>query len=179
MLRFQTLQQMFQRYRKPGDLVFAVVFVIFALVLLWNLTEETKWLNGKALFAQPRFWPAVGVFGMVFFGILHWIGSVCSPRIYGRWTEIWFWTRSLEYVAWFLAYVLSAPYLGFLPASIFFAVALALRAGYRTPKMLLAAAGTGLAIVLIFRTLLQVKIPGGALYEYLPEGIHLFMLSYM
>ena len=179
MLRFQTLQQMFQRYRKPGDLVFAVLFIFFALFLLWNLTEETKWLNGKSLFAQPRFWPAVGVIGMVGFGVLHWIGSVSSPRIFGRGAEVWFWIRSLEYVAWFLAYVLSAPYVGFLPASIFFAVVLAMRAGYRAPRMLLAAAGTGLAIVLIFRTLLQVKIPGGALYEYLPDAIRLFMLSYM
>ena len=54
--------------------------------------------------------------------------------------------------------------------------ALAFRAGYRGPRMLCAAALTGLSIVLIFKTTLSVKIPGGAIYEYLPDIFRNFMI---
>lgn len=175
----KTLQQLFQRYRMPGDLIFAIALLVVALVLLVTLTGQTKWLPGKPLFAQPRFWPAIGVFGMVGFGALHLLGSVLSPRIPGRLREMLFWLRSLEYVAWFLVYVFAAPVIGYLPATLVFMVALTLRVGYRGSRYVLAAAGSALAIVLLFRVLLQVKIPGGAVYEYLPGGLASFMLTYL
>jgi len=179
MVRTKTLQQLFQRYRKPGDLVFAILFLTFSLILLTQLQDQTKWVARKSLFVQPRFWPAVAVIGMVVFGILHLIGSLWSPRIYGRLKEMWFWARSFEYVAWFLIYVYLVPLTGYLPTTLVFCVLLALRAGYRDRTTLLAAAGSGLFIVVLFRGLLQVKIPGGAVYEYFPDGMRAFMLTYM
>lgn len=179
MVRTKTLQQLFQRYRKPGDLVFAIFFLVFSVALLTQLGDQTKWVARKSLFVQPRFWPAVAVGGMVLFGTLHLIGSLWSPRIFGRLKEMWFWGRSLEYVAWFLIYVYLVPITGYLPTTLVFSVLLALRVGYRDSKMLLAAAGSGMFIVILFRGLLQVKIPGGAIYEHLPDGIRAFMLTYM
>jgi len=35
---------------------------------------------------------------------------------------------------------------------------------------------TGLSIVLIFKTFLEVKIPGGAIYEFLPNTLRSFMI---
>jgi hypothetical protein len=35
---------------------------------------------------------------------------------------------------------------------------------------------TGLFIVLIFKTFLEVKIPGGAIYEFLPNTLRSFMI---
>ncbi|EPJ45233.1 MAG: hypothetical protein OFPI_37520 [Osedax symbiont Rs2] len=35
------------------------------------------------------------------------------------------------------------------------------------------------ATVVIFKSLLEVKIPGGASYQYLPEGIRNFMIVYL
>lgn len=179
MVRTKTLQQLFQRYRKPGDLVFAVFFLMFSVLLLTQLGDQTKWVARKSLFVQPRFWPAVAVFGMVGFGVLHLIGSLWSPRIYGRLREMWFWARSLEYVGWFLAYVSLVPLTGYLPTTLVFTVLLTLRAGYGSKTYLLAAAGAGLAIVILFRGLLQVKIPAGAIYEYLPDGLRVFALTYL
>ena len=179
MVRTKTLQQLFQRYRKPGDLIFAIFFLAFSVVLLTQLGDQTRWVARKSLFVQPRFWPSVAVIGMVVFGALHLIGSLWSPRIMGRLKELWLWTRSLEYVAWFLIYVTLVPITGYLPTTLAFSVLLALRVGYRDRKTLLAAAGAGFAIVILFRTLLQVKIPGGAIYEYLPDGMRAFMLTYM
>ncbi len=178
MERFQTLQQLFKRYRRPGDLVFATVFLLVSLFLLSQLGKQTVWANGTQLFAQPRFWPAVGVIGMVGFGTLHFLSSVASDRIPGRWQEVGFWLRGFEYIVWFLAYVWLVPYAGYLLATVGFMVVLTARLGYRDPKMLGLAALSGVGIVLLFRTLLQVRLPGGQLYHLLPDGLSSFMLTY-
>ena len=177
MLRFKTLQDMFKRYRRPGDLVFAVVFLLFSLALLSQLGEQTVWKKGTKLFAQPSFWPAVSLISMTVFAAFHWLGSAVSPRIDGRWPEVWFWVKSLEFVAWFLGYVMLVPILGYLLATILFATAMVLRLGYRSRGWIVASVGSAFAIVLIFKTFLQVKVPGGLIYEFLPATLRSFMLT--
>ena len=105
MFSFKTLQDTFKRYRRPGDLVFAIVFFLFSAFLLSQLGEQTVWKKGTKLFAQPAFWPAISLGLMTLFAAFHWLGSAVSPRIDGRLPEIWLWVRSLEFVAWFLLYV--------------------------------------------------------------------------
>ena len=178
MLRFKTLQDMFKRYRRPGDLVFAFVFLAFALLLLSQTGDQTVWKKGTKLFAQPRFWPAVSLISMTLFAAFHLLGSLVSPRISGRWQEVGFWLRAVEFVLWFLAYVALVPVIGYLLATILFMGALALRLSYRSPSWLAITAASGIAIVLIFKTFLQVKIPGGQVYEYLPTAMRSFMLTY-
>ncbi|MCP5072165.1 MAG: tripartite tricarboxylate transporter TctB family protein [Rhodobacteraceae bacterium] len=178
MSRIQTLQDMFKRYRRPGDLVFAIAFLAFSIFLLSQLGAETKWVKRTKLVAQPAFWPAVSLIGMTGFALLHWLSSAISPRIHGRISELTFWARSIEYAVWFMVYVMVVPRLGYLPATPLFAVLLALRVGYRTPKMLGGAALTGIVVVLVFKTFLQVKVPGGQIYEALPDGLRAFMLTY-
>lgn len=177
MFRIRTYQDLFKRYRRPGDLVFAVAFLFFSALLLSQLGEQTVWKKGTKLFAQPAFWPAVSLSAMTFFALLHWVGSAVSPRIEGRWQEVWLWIRSVEFVGWFLAYVRLVSYLGYLLATILFAVCLAVRLGYRTAKWVALAAASGFLIVLVFKTFLQVKVPGGAIYEYLPTALRSFMLT--
>ena len=41
MVRLRIFQELFQRYRRPGDLIFAFVFLFFALFLLSQLGEQT------------------------------------------------------------------------------------------------------------------------------------------
>ena len=96
----------------------------------------------------------------------------------GRWVEIGFWLRSIEYALWFMAYVLAVPKTGYLLATLLFAVAITMRAGYRQWRFAGAAALTGLVVVVVFKSLLQVKVPGGQLYEILPTGLRAFMLTY-
>lgn len=177
MLRFKTLQDMFKRYRRPGDLVFAVVFLAFSLLLLSQLGEQTVWKKGTRLFAQPSFWPAASLVAMAVFAAFHWLGSAVSPRIDGRWPEIWLWLKSLEYVAWFLVYVALVPVIGYLLATMLFAVLLTVRLGYRSRGWIAVSAGSAVAIVLIFKTFLQVRVPGGLIYEYLPAALRSFMLT--
>ena len=44
--------------------------------------------------------------------------------------------------------------------------------------MLITSAVGGTLVVVIFKSFLQVKVPGGKLYEYLPGAMRSFMLTY-
>ena len=177
MIKAKTLQDLFKRYRRPGDLVFSVAFLAFSLFLLFTIDGQVKWGRGKLL-AEPAFIPWVGVICMTVFAALHLVSGLMSPRLDGRLKEIGFWARSLEYVVWFLAYVIVVPRLGYLPTTMLFTPALAFRLGYRDRKMLVAAVIFGVIVVLLFKSFLQVKVPGGQIYEYLPTALRSFMLTY-
>lgn len=178
MSRVKTLQFLFKRYRRPGDIVFAWIALIVSVFLLSQLMDQTTWKNGGKLFSQPRFWPAVSLGGMALFAAFHLLGSALSERIYGRWQEVWLWISSLEYAGWFIAYALLVPYAGYLPSTVFVAVALALRAGYRKVSTLGISAVAAVVIVLLFKTFLKVNLPSGLIYESLPDGLRQIMLTY-
>lgn len=167
-----------RRFTMPlrGQPLFAIVFLVAAALLLSQLGNETKWAKGTKFFAQPRFWPAVAVGGMVLFSALHlWK----LPRRAVRRTDVleWIvWFKAIEYVIWFLGYVLLVPLLGYLPMTALLMVSLTYRLGYRSAKMLWIAAAFGVFVVVLFKSFLQVKIPGGAVYEYLPGALRSFFI---
>ena len=171
--------QAFLRERRAGDLVFALLFLLLALFLLTQLGEETKWVKRTRFFAQPAFWPSVSLVGMAFFAFLHYLGAVVSPKRPGRMEEVKLWLRAFEYIVWFLAYVWIVPKIGYLGATLLFTLLLTWRVGYREKQMFVAAALVAVAIVVIFKSFLKVKIPAGQIYEYLPDGIRNFMLIYL
>ena len=175
----KTLQDLFKRYRRPGDIVFAVIFLAFALFLLSQLGDQTKVVKRTKWFGQPYLWPMISIWAMVVFGFLHWLSSALSPRIPGRWKEVVFWIRSVEYVLYFLIYVLVVPIVGYLPATVLFSVFLVLRTGFRNPKMIAYAVAFAVCVAIVFRAFLQVKIPAGAVYEYLPDTFRAFALTYL
>ena len=178
MSRVKTLQSLFKRYRRPGDIVFAWIFLIFSIFLLTQLFDQTAYKNTGKLFAQPRFWPAVSLIGMTGFAVLHLIGSAASERIEGRWREVMMWVASLEYAGWFIAYAASVPFAGYLPTTVIFAVLLAFRVGYRSARLLGAAVFCAVVIVVLFKTVLKVNLPSGQIYEVLPDGLRQIMLTY-
>ena len=171
--------EIFRRERLPGDLVFAVAFVLISILLVSQLGEQASWVKRTKFFAQPAFWPTVSLTGMLFFAVLHCIGSLVSPRTPGRGPEVIFWLRSFEYAGWFLLYVWIVPRLGYLGSTLLFTLILTWRAGYRAKLMFVSAAAMGVGIVVIFKAFLQVKVPAGQVYEYLPDGIRNFMLLYL
>ena len=178
MSRVKTLQSLFKRYRRPGDIVFAWVALVVSVFLLSQIMDQTTWRNGGKLFAQPRFWPAVSLGGMAVFAAFHLLGSALSERIQGRWQEVWLWVSSLEYAGWFVAYALVVPYAGYMPSTVLFALGLALRVGYRKASILIAAALSAVIIVVVFKTVLKVNLPAGLIYHSLPDGLRQFMLTY-
>ncbi len=170
--------RLLERERRAGDLVFAIFFLLLALFLVSQLGEETKWVKRTKFFAQPAFWPTVSLIGMAIFAFFHCLGSLVSPRTGGRKAEVSLWFRSLEYAGWFLAYVWIVPKIGYLASSLLFTLLLTWRVGYREKRMFVGAALVGVGIVVVFKAFLQVKIPAGQVYEYLPDGIRNFMLLY-
>lgn len=159
--------------------MFACFCVVASVFLLSQIFDQTVYRDGGKLFAQPRFWPAVSLVLMTAFAAFHLLGSALSERIEGRWREVWLWVCSLEYAGWFMVYAIAVPYTGYLLTTIVFAVLLTLRVGYRSAKMLLAAGGGALVIVLLFKTFLKVNLPSGLIYEQLPSGLRQFMLTYL
>ena len=170
MSRFQTFQDLFKRYRRPGDFVISLVSFLFALGLLVAMPNQVTWVEGQPLYAQPAFWPTVAVIAMVGFSGLHLLGAMVSTRIRGRTQEILYWLKSLEFAVWFIAYVLIVPKIGYLPATILFTTALTFRLGYRRWTWFAGAVVFSVAVVIIFKGFLQVKIPAGDIYSLLPAG---------
>ena len=178
MIKARTLQDLFKRYRRPGDLFYSFICLAFSLFLAMSLSSQTTWVSNTKFLAQPAFWPYVAVILMVVFSGLHLVSSLVSPKLDGRWQEIWFWVRSAEFAGWFIAYVIIVPQLGYLPGTVIFAVALSVRLGYRGVMYLGSAALSGAAVVIVFKSFLQVKVPGGAIYEHLPTALRSFFLTY-
>lgn len=179
MKRVLNFLALFRRERRPGDLVFAFGFFLLACLMLVVLPAQAKFLPGKELVGQPGFWPSIGVGMMVLFGGVHLVSTYNAPRLPGRLREVMVWLRALEFVVWFIAYVLLVPRLGYLPATVLFAVILGVRLGYRSPRALLAAVLFALVVVLVFRAGLSVRLPAGALYQYLPDGLRNFAMIYL
>lgn len=163
--------------RKPGEMLFCTMMLIFGGLLIAAIGWETTWLDGKRLAAQPRFWPTLSLCGVVLFAGLNWLSRNKVDRTPGRWAEAGVWLRSLEYVGWYILYVWAIPVIGYLPATVIFCGSLTLRLGYRG-KAVWAALGFALFVVLFFKSAMNVKMPGGAIYQLAPEGLRYILLRY-
>jgi hypothetical protein len=167
----------FPKGRKPGEMLFSILLLIIAAALLATLPWQTTWVAGKGLAAQPRFWPALSLGGVILFAILHKLMRRRIDRTPGRWAEGLTWIRSLEFIGWYMIYVAAIPVIGYLFATLAFCTLLTLRVGYRGNAVIWATI-FGLSVVLIFKSAMNVKIPGGAIYEYAPEGLRYILLRY-
>jgi hypothetical protein len=167
--------------RHRAEIVFGVLSFGVALLLLTQIGAETTWLEGRPFVKQPAFWPIVAIIGMTIFGVFElWsTGRALRRGAAGEiGPEVLKWFAGIEFLAWFLVYVWAVPVLGYLPTTIVFCAALSYRLGYRSRRGLVAAVLTGIATVVVFKTLLGVKIPGGSLYEYLPDAVRNVMILY-
>ncbi|MEM7427095.1 MAG: tripartite tricarboxylate transporter TctB family protein [Pseudomonadota bacterium] len=164
---------------KRAEIVFAVVAFAGAVALATQIQTQVTWNANRPFFNQPGFWPVMAIMGMLVFGAAE---LVLVLRRHARTVgesvsaEVANWARSLEFALWFMAYVIIVPYAGYLPSTLAFTTALTLRLGYRSRRMLLAALATGFVTVVFFKSFLAAKIPGGAVYEYLPAALRNFMI---
>ena len=167
--------------RRAGQFLFAAAFLALSVLLLSQIGGQTVWKKGANLAAQARFWPAIGLGGMVLFTALHLWHMPRRMRRVTRpdWAETRRWAGVLEYAGWFAAYVFTVPVLGYLPMTLAFALALTWRLGYRSRRWLAVAAVFAVAVVVIFKGLLSVRIPGAMVYEYLPGALRSFAILYL
>ena len=161
---------------KSGDLLFAILFFISSAFLISQLPDQVKWFKNTKITSQPSLWCSIGLIGMTAFGFIHLILKIRLKDLNKELKEGFIWIRSSEFAGWFLLYVILVPNIGYLFATILVAPALTYRVGYRDKAMIAYSIITGLSIVLIFKTFLEVKIPGGAIYEFLPNTLRSFMI---
>lgn len=173
------IQVSIEQQKHPAQWVLALILTLLSFFLLANLSEQAKFPSSKAFVSQPGFWPAIALAGMAF----------CSSGfLYNSWYkrdrsqkeavlfELRAWCKVLEFPLWFLAYVWLVPLLGYLPSTLLFSTAMAWRLGYTQKSIYMAAILLSIAIVVVFKSLLEVKIPGGEIYNYLPDHIRNFMM---
>ena len=168
----------FPEGRRPGEILFCTLMLVIGLMLIGAIGWQTIWVPGKGLATQPRFWPSVSLGGIVVFAALQWVFRFRVLRTPGRWHEALIWIGSLEYIGWYLLYVWSIPMIGYLPATIIFCLGLIWRVGYRRAMAFWSAFGFALFVVLFFKTAMNVKIPGGALYELAPDSIRYVLFRF-
>ena len=164
-----------------AEIVFAVASFLVALLLAALWSTETRWIDGQPWSRQPGLWPLIAVVGMLVFGAGELIACLIRNLRRGGGdvaAELGLWLRAGEYVLWFMAYVLITPRLGYLPTTLVFTALLAFRLGYRG-RVLALAPLMGLLIVVAFKAFLAVRIPGGAVYELLPQGLRNFLVLYL
>lgn len=161
---------------RRGQIVFALLFLGVSLFLLSQIGEQTKWMNKVKFAAQPRLWPAIGLGGMVLFSALHLWKLPRKRMVREDWQEAKIWLVPLEFALWFLIYVWMTPIIGYLLSTILFTQVLVFRMGYRKRSYKIAGLGFAICVVVIFKSFLQVKIPGGAIYEYLPAALRNFLI---
>jgi len=164
-----------RRSRRPGELTFALVFLVFALFLYSHLGTEARWLRRLQWFQQPALWPTIAIWGMLGFGTLN-LAEVlfARPADWER-RELLTWFRALEFVGWYMAYAWAVGWMGYLPATVLVMVLLCMRLGIATRGMLIAAVGFAIGVVLVFKSFFRVGIPGGQLYALFPPDIRLFL----
>jgi hypothetical protein len=164
-----------------AEIVFAVVSFLVAVFLASQWSSQTEWAARQPWSRQPGLWPLIAIAGMLVFGIGELIATLLRNARNGGGdvvAEVGLWIRSAEYVLWFMAYVLAVPYGGYLPTTMIFTTALAWRLGYRGRALALAPL-VALGIVLVFKSFLQVRIPGGAVYDIFPQAIRNFLVIYL
>lgn len=97
-----------------------------------------------------------------------------------RWQyEMGQWMRALEYIGYFILYTLSVPLLGYLVSTIVMGCFLTARLGYRGWRWGMIAVASSFAIVVLFRSVLQIKTPVNIwLYNQLPDGLSSFFKTW-
>lgn len=161
---------------------FGICTFFVAIFLASQLGIQAKFFDNMPIEKQPGLWSAIGIIGMLIFGffqiIQFWFhrNGLQAP---GFVSEALIWLRAGEFVLWFMVYVYLVPVVGYLPTTLGFLMLMTWRLGYRRPLYYGFAALSGLLIVLVFKSFLQVKIPGGALYEYLPDMVRSFAILYL
>lgn len=162
---------------RPAQLFFALFFLGFTAFLLSKITSQTIWTDGKGLTSQPRFWPGVGLAMMLGFGMLHALGQWRQVHS-GTLSELVTWLLAVEFAAWLMAYVFAVPRLGYLPATLLVCLTLGWRIGMRRRPQIFLSLAAGFVVVVLFRVILRVNIPGGRLYHSLPDPWANIMFTY-
>ena len=187
------VENLFAFKRGRGDLVFSVIMLGVVLLLLLYFGSESGWEQRKL--PQKRFGK---ILKQAWVGPLLCMAILLPAAIVNLWQsvkkrrrdirqrvpnriryELMMWVKSFEFIAYFLIYTFTISYLGYLLSTLLFAVLLTYRLGYRSRRWMAISLASAFAIVVLFRTILQIKTPINIwLYNQLPAGLETFMKVY-
>jgi len=187
------VENLFEFKRITGDLTLSIIFLLFVVFLLIYFNSESGWsardLNQKRvgkILKQQWVGPLMCMAILLPATILNILEAFKAYKKSKRLLlpnkimyEMTQWIRSLEFILYFLVYTFSITVLGYLISTLIFAVFLTYRLGYRTKKWIFISLFSSFIVVLIFRTILQIKTPVNIwLYKFLPENLEVFMKIY-
>ena len=187
------VENLFEFKRITGDLTLSIIFLLFVVFLLIYFNSESGWsardLNQKRvgkILKQQWVGPLMCMAILLPATILNILEAFKAYKKSKRLLlpnkimyEMTQWIRSLEFILYFLVYTFSITVLGYLISTLIFAVFLTYRLGYRTKKWIFISLFSSFVVVLIFRTILQIKTPVNIwLYKFFPENLEVFMKIY-
>ena len=187
------VENLFEFKRVTGDLTLSIIFLILVSFLLISFNTESGW-DGREL-SQKRVgkilkqqWvgPLICMVILVPAAIYNLYQSTIQLNINKRLRmpsrikyELFQWLKSLEFIVYFLIYTNIITIFGYLISTVIFAIFLTTRLGYRSLKWILRSTIAAFIIVIIFRSILQIKTPVNIwLYKYLPQNFEVFMKIY-
>ncbi len=187
------VSNLFEFKRKHGDFPFSLFMLALVLFLFWQFGTESGWNErdlpqkrvGKIL-KQPWIGPFICMCLLVPAALFNAWSSwrttrrnmqLLRPNRTGF--ELGQWLRSFEYIAYFIAYTALMPIFGYLLSTVTFAVYLTWRLGYRSWRWIGIGLASALTVVIVFRTILQIKTPVNIwLYDQFPPAMETFMKIY-
>ena len=187
------VENLFEFKRVTGDLTLSIIFLVLVSFLLISFNTESGW-DGREL-SQKRVgkilkqqWvgPLICMVVLVPATIYNLYQSIIQLNINKRLKmpsrtkyELLQWLKSLEFIVYFLIYTNIITIFGYLISTVIFAIFLTTRLGYRSLEWILRSAIAAFIIVIIFRSILQIKTPVNIwLYKYLPDNFEVFMKIY-
>ena len=187
------ITDLFEFKRGKGDLTLSFIFLIFVLFLSLHFNHESGWEDrnldqkrfGKIL-KQQWVGPLMCMFVLLPSTIINLYESIKQTfknkrlRLPNRtFYEISEWIKSIEFIFYFLIYTFSISILGYLLSTVIFAILLTYRLGYRSFRWIGISLFVSICIVVIFRTILQIKTPVNIwLYDKFPESLEIFFKIY-
>lgn len=184
---------LFRFQRGRADLLFSAIIVVVALLLLATFFDQSGWADrdlpqkrlGKVL-KQPWIGPLIALLvllpaavGNLALSLRRAILDRRKHRPNKTRYEVVQWLRGVEFIVYFIVYTRSIEVVGYLIATVVFAVLMVMRLGYRSWRWVGIAAMVSFLSVVFFRSLLQIKTPVNIwLYNQLPDGLERFMKVY-
>lgn len=161
---------------------YAIITFALAIFFFVSIPYQTTYFEGLPWFKQPQTWPGIAIIGMLLSGVGHLIYLLYYFKeqdiaLTIR-AELMLLIRAFEISIWFSVYILAVDYLGYLPSSLLFTLFMTYRMGYKQKYFYIYAVLLAIAIVIIFKGFLQVNIPGGESYDYLPQYLQRIAKTY-
>ena len=152
-------------HRRPGELVFALLIVVFSVAALWQ-SYNISGFSGKT---TPGVFPMIASGVMVISGVVVLMSATQLPAppegAPGFLAKI-LTLRHMVVIGLVLAYVLLMPLIGFVASSAVFLFCSFQFLWRKNPLLMLALTGVTLVIIyVVFREVFQVVLPQGILLQ--------------